>query len=245
MGTDSINYWPGDGLQLRQIYRDSEWSSAVGASFWHQAPVMSSLYSPHEFCVDYDDFHDYATSNYTATLNSGTVALSTSVPGGVAVVTSAGAATETTIQKIFVWNLHASKVLYTETMLSLDQVTEGDMFVGLLVADTSPIASDPASGVWFSKVTTDTAVHCRTGSASSWTTESLEDVMVDATNMRFGIAMTTGYASFFLNGVHKSTIATNIPAASVDLRWCVSVKGTATPVALAASVNYHKTLQAR
>lgn len=245
MGVDTLTAWPSESNPTRTIYRDSDWSAAVGASLWHTAPMLPSLISPHEFCHDRDDFGDYSTSNYTATLNSGTVALSTALPNGVAVVTSAAAATETTIQKIVVWNLHATKVLWHETQLNIGDADVGDVFVGLTIADTSPIAGAPTAGIWFIKATGAATANFLTTSASTSTTVSNVATFEDGVNVRVGFTATTTHVACWVNGVVVGTSATNIPSSSIDLRWVVSGKGTAGPAAVVANVDYHSTLQAR
>lgn len=246
MGYDVVSYYPSTAVPNRTVFRDSDWSSAIGSSFWHQAPILASQYDPNDFCVDHDEFTDYATSNYTATLNSGTVAISTAVPGGVAVVTSAAAATETTIQRFTVWNLHTTKTLYHESMVSLPSAAGGAFLVGLLTADVTPIVSAPTNGFYFYKAAGTTSVQCTSHFGTYPSTQTGAPVFVSDAWHKLALEATRTQVNFYFDGEQIfETSALFSSAIDVnDLRWCVSVLG-ATTGATVANVNYHKTMQAR
>lgn len=107
----------------------------------------------------FDDHFESAFFSATAdlnrwvfTANSGTCTLADDLQGGTAVVTSAAAATETTLtQNGEPWSLAANKSLFFQCRVSANPINGAgsDVVIGLSLYDVSPQASVPTDYIYF------------------------------------------------------------------------------------------------
>lgn len=250
MGIDRGSNWPSGAASARTVIMDSEWSTAVGTSASHRAPIMAALW-PKDICRDFDDFtHFNATTAeaYTITLSGGTasVAISTAIPHGAVTITSdASANTESSIQRVTCWNLHATKSLYFGARFNkTSSATVGGFVVGMTIVDPTP-AGGLTDGIYFLKADGSASVAALTTASSSSTTTSAVGTIVADTNVEVGFVATSTSVSFLWNGALVATHTATIPATTVDLRANFVPRAAAAGTASAIIVDYHDTCQAR
>jgi hypothetical protein len=87
---------------------------------------------------------------------------------------------------------------------------DGEMFFGLAISDTSPIATLPTDGLFFEKAETATAMdfHARKGGTSTELSGIDPAALADATFRIYQFSIdTTGQVSVYVNGVLAGTVA--------------------------------------
>jgi len=100
----------------------------------------------------FNDFHVYAAGDWTIT-GSPTATL-TDARGGVLQATAANTTDNTVTVFQLVkesFQIAAGYKAWFKTRIKQAVASAGDMFVGLCIIDTSPIASAPTDGIWFRK----------------------------------------------------------------------------------------------
>lgn len=108
----------------------------------------------------------------------------------------------------------AGRTIWVETKIESNDVTQNDFFVGLAIQDTSVIASNPANMIGF--ITHDgDALLDFTHNGS--TVESVA-TLVDDTEVTVGFKMVgTDYCEYYVDGVLKGTVTTDLPATEMRL----------------------------
>ena len=247
MGRDTGLNYPSGGAHNRTVFGDSAWSSAIGTSVMHQAPILAAMW-PKDFCRDFDDFIQYndATGEMW-TLTGGTIGISATEPHGVlSMATAASASAEANAQKLVIWNLHATKTLYAEFKWHGGHATNGGWIVGLMTADTTPLAS-PATeyGVYFRKDDGDANIDCVTLSNGTATaTDSGLDAVASTFNT-LGFVATTTSVAFYNGATLLATHTTNIPGATDDLQLTIAGIATAGGTAMTVLCDWADVIQAR
>jgi hypothetical protein len=126
---------------------------------------------PSKFHQFFDDFDTYQLTEWTQTLNTGTIARGDQ-DGGVVILT-----TVTTTDNAFTGQQHTAqtflgeltKKLWFKSRFKLSDAIETDGIIGLYVTDTDPVATLPTDGIFFMKDDGDALLdfHVRNGGVSS------------------------------------------------------------------------------
>lgn len=174
---------------------------------------------PNRYHILFSDFFDYVSGQWVVTeTDSGSTEAITNGDGGVLAITnaSAGAADEASIQWAansgaiktpFTWA--SNKDMFVGGRFKISSVANAALILGLAVEDTTPVASLPTDGVWFSKPAgADLDFTVRKSSSSS--TVAVTDAMADDTFVTAVLAYTAedGYWRAFLDDVQKGTLTT-------------------------------------
>lgn len=248
MALRGVSY-PSGGAQLNTLFVDDRYGSALGTSVMDQAPILAAISRPKDYVRDFDDFTDFNATTaevYTITLNSGTFAISTSVPHGViSLTTAASANAESSLQKITCHNLHATNALYFACKFNkTSSATVGGFLVGMTIADVAPAAA-VTDGIYFVKADATAVLSAVTQASSSATTTVTSSSVVADTNIEVGFIATSTSVGFYVNGALVATHTATIPATTVDLRVNLAPRAAAAGTASTILVDYTDTLQAR
>lgn len=241
--------FPGPAHALNTIFVDDRYGTAVGTALMDHAPVLAGDSRPIDYCRDFDDFTNFNATTaevYTITLNSGTFTISTSVPHGViSLATAAVANAESSLQKVTVWNLHATKALYFACKFNkTTSATVGGFLIGLTIVDATPAAA-VTDGIYFLKADATAVLSAVTQASSTATTTATSSSVVADTNIEVGMIALSTSVGFYVNGVLAATHTTNIPATTVDLRVNLVPRAAAAGTASTILVDYNDTFQAR
>lgn len=177
--------------------------------------------------VWFDDFDNYTAASWvvTETLAGATQGVTSGDGGILALVNSAADDDLNSIQ----WaggagavtpsfTFDSTKDMFIATRFKVDDATQSDVLIGLAIADTTPIASLPANGIFFLK--SDDAASLIVSLRASGTSTSLtvgtlsNDTYVD---VAFVYNSTLGRWQVFLNNalVATTTTLTNAPSAAL------------------------------
>ena len=179
--------------------------------------------APNELMYSYvDDFDFNDITAWTVTTVEAGAGSATEVfggPGGVLTLKNAAdAADSDEIQKeLHTVNLTAAKNLYFQTRIKLDAAATTQMVAGLVVIDTSVLASAPTDGIYFSTATTDADLLATTRASSTGAGVSSGVDAVDDTWVKLGILFKGTSLFYYIDDVHVSTQTSNIPAAGAVL----------------------------
>ena len=112
----------------------------------------------------FNDFHTYAATDWVTTavsIGAGTsaAAMSDTYVGGAIVITNAANESDGYQLQLShdggtndseIWRIQSGKKAWFKTKFQLNDADQTEALVGLALADTTLIASNPADGVWFS-----------------------------------------------------------------------------------------------
>ena len=103
--------------------------------------------------------------------------------------------------------------LYFSTKLAINDVDQTDLFIGLGVTDTTPLAGI-ANGIYFESVDGSASISTVTESGSSETQNDSAGTLVDATEieLEFYYDGTAGNVEFYIDGTLVNTHTTTIPS---------------------------------
>ena len=191
---------------------------------WAAYPAVAlpeEIYSYHEEFIARPDMS--ATPDDAAWLasivdagvdNAEVIAVEDGVVGGVLLCTTNNAINDENALQLNgeQFMLAASKKLWYETMVKMDDVTKADVLVGLHISDTEPFAA-VTHGVYFRRLHTGNLIAVTENAA----TETLVDTGILPVNLTFnrlGFYFNgAGYVFFYVDGVLVGESHTNIPAA--------------------------------
>lgn len=181
---------------------------------------------PTKYITDFDDFHRYAAGDWTVTATgSGSVALtSANGPGGVLLITNAAADNDLQqIQRaVESFKFTAGKKLWFRTRMKLKDagtdVTQSDVFAGLIITDATLEASAPSDGVYFHKAdgTAGTIEFITTMNSSATTTSAVGTFV---TNVFINLAFYFDGANsleVYVDAVKVATVAVVLGTTLVD-----------------------------
>jgi hypothetical protein len=183
-----------------------------------------------DYVVEMNDFLDETdidtTNNWTSTeteagAGDATISiLAGAVNGILSIVNDANEDDAVSLQKKNeVWKLVAGKKLFYETLLSVSDADQTDLFVGLSITDTSPL--DASDFVGFKIVDGNASILCKTCKNSTETSTDSGLDAADSTNVRLGFLVDgTGKVEFFVNRNLVATHTTNIVD---DEELCVTI----------------------
>jgi hypothetical protein len=116
----------------------------------------------------------------------------------------------------------ASKNLYFETRLKLNDVTQTDFFVGLHVEDTAIIASKGSDYIGFRSDDGDALLDAETSASSSASDTASLATLVDDTFVKLGFRITgTSKIEYWVDDTLTATITSDIPTALMKLSIAV------------------------
>lgn len=184
-----------------------------------------------------NDFFQYAAGDWTITAVGGaaTQALTDAV-GGRLLLTNGAADNDLISMQLGAeaFMPAVGKKIFFETSFQVNDATQTDWLMGLVVTDTSPLTT--TNGIFFRKddgTTSIGAIVCRAG------VESIETglaINANATDVKVGFVVNgTSTTDFYVNGVYAATITGNVP--TTEMRVTMHIQdGEA--VAKSMSVNY-------
>ena len=168
----------------------------------------------------FDDFFNYTAGDWTITeTGTGSRAVG-NIAGGVLVITNATSDDDrnylqwsgnTSAATVETFKFVAGKPAWFAARVALNDATESDMFVGLYVTDTSPVAAI-VDGVYFHKVDGSTTVNLVQNKDSTATTTAA-GTMVDATyhKLAFYYDGAQSMQVFFDDVLVSTAVTTNLP----------------------------------
>lgn len=174
-----------------------------------------------DFPLEYNDFKvagDYSTTNTTLTLvGTGTAAVgtATNVNGLLSLVTTNGNGPDSNNlqSKQLTWKLEANKKLWFESNVSISNVSDVDMFIGLSIASTTLLTATEYVGF---RVTTGAAtIAAQTCLASTITTVTTGQSAVAGTLVKLGFQFDQNVVKFYINRSYVGQSTTNLPTAAL------------------------------
>lgn len=108
------------------------------------------------------------------------------------------------------WRYVLGRRMWFAIKVRTTTANDGEMFFGLAITDTSPIASAPSDGLYFEKAETATAMnfHARKGAAETQLTAIDPTALADATARIYAFFIErTGAVSVYVDGILAGTIA--------------------------------------
>lgn len=196
-----------------QVYKDA--SEGVRQLF-NGLPTHSNP----DYHVYFNDFlvaQDYSASDWTiTTTEAGTgdasEAIKTAEVGGALLITNDNADNDAdSLQSTNEgWKLQAGKKLWFEGRVALSSATDADLFLGLCITDTTPLASSDRVGFQVDDGSASIKALCCKDSAE--TNEDTEKDIVAATYVKLGFHFDgSNKVHFFVDRELVSTMSTNIP----------------------------------
>lgn len=165
----------------------------------------------------FNDFDTYTAGDWTVTETQAgaTQAIVAGDGGLLALVNSAADDDLNQIQLATETFLFSStKRFWIKSRFKVSNATESDILVGVYVTDTTPVASAPSDGLYFSKTDGSTTLQFKASKASATTTTTVATVVADTfivvTAYYNGVDTIYLYADGNLVG---SSVSTNIPTA--------------------------------
>lgn len=210
---------------------------------------------PNRYFEYFDDFNAYIAANWILT-ETAAGSTETIVTGNFGVLAftnvSAGAADEASIQwcgtaaaVVPQWTFDATKDFIMVVRFKVSDATNTGLIIGLAVADTTPVASLPANGIFLNKVAASTSLlgNLRASAASSTVTlgTMANDTYVTAA---FNYSAATGYWQGYFNDVLIGSLTTSPTAPSVALAPTIGLLN-ATAIAHVLSIDYIHLAQQR
>lgn len=197
------------------------------------------LPDPTKWNVLYDDFHRFLAADWVVTeTQAGATQALTAGDGGLLLFTNS-AADDDLVQ--IQWAGSAGAVMPNFTFTSgkrlafgarfqTSDATQTDIAFGLYIADTTPIASVPADGIYILKADGGTSFVMRAGNTSSYAVSSSFGTLANATNIDIQVVydgipyvvggVTTHDFDVYINGAKAATLAApaaNVPSANLAL----------------------------
>lgn len=147
-----------------------------------------------DWLVDYNDFFTYNAGDWTVTeTQAGATQALLDEQGGILRLGNSAADDDlNSIQKVGEsWKLVAGKKTIFEARVRCSEATQTDLFLGLAITDTSPIASAPTDCIGFRKDDGDAFIDFVSLKNSAGTTATAVGTLVAATMVKLG---------FYFNG---------------------------------------------
>lgn len=202
---------------------------------------------PTRYIEFWDDFFSYNASNWILTETAaGSTETIVSGDGGIFAITnvSAGATDEASIQwcgaaaaVVTNFTFDATKDLTMHCRFKVSDATNTAFVIGLAVADTTPVASLPANGIFFNKVGASTSLLANLRASSASQTVTLGTLANDTYVIAaFNYRAATGYWQGYLNNVLIGSI-TSPTSPSVALTPTIGLLN-ASAVAHVLSIDY-------
>ncbi len=195
-----------------------------------------------------DDFETGILTPWTITTVevAGSATEVTSGPGGILTLLNGTAVNDSDqIQRdLMLHNLTAAKDFYFETRIKVADADKTAIAVGLIVVDTSLIASAPTDGFYFSTAATDADLLATTRASSTGTGVTTATDLEDDTFVTLGIEFSGTTLTYIINGIVNQTQTANIPAAAADLVPSFAVRN-GEALAKSLSIDYYKIFQER
>lgn len=194
---------------------------------------------PFKTFMSYTDFDSYTASDWTTTIvGTGTAALSVaSFDYGALLLTTSGASGDNVCLqglanvRTAIVTPAVGKRLWFSTRIAVDDATNAAVVVGAHITDTTPVASLPTDGIYFSKPAAGTTINFVVANGGVSTSVALPAPLVAATMMELAFFYDPRLSTiqYFQNGVSVGGAAlTNLPTSADALRLSLAVQaGTA------------------
>lgn len=244
-------------MRTRSLYnrhnwalRDEDYSPARGLSLWESCPILPSEQDPAVAFTFFDEFQDWKLAGTDIGWARTATGAGTSVIGDAAggvLVNTCSTSDNDMIQAQ--WNsegfaLATGKPCWFEARLKINETIQSDMFVGLIVTDTSIVVSAPSDGVWFRKDDGDTNFDFVTSASSTATATTAVGTAVDDTYVKLGFFYDGAGSVFgYINGVLVATHTANIPTTELAPSFAIQ-QGEGTNAKI-LSIDYIKAVQIR
>lgn len=233
----------------------TRWPNGIADSSETGQHALYAGLRPNRYFEYFDDFNAYVAANWILTETAaGSTELIVAGNNGVLAITnvSAGASDEASIQwcgtaaaVIPQWTFDSTKDFVMNARFKVSDATNTGFVIGLAIADTTPVASLPANGIFFNKVAASTSLlgNLRASAASSTVTLGTlaNDTYVQAA---FNYSAATGYWQGYLNDVLVGSLTTAPTAPSVALAPTIGLLN-ATALAHVLSIDYIQLAQQR
>jgi len=186
--------------------------------------------NPLRYQVYFDDFNFYIPTQWTVTETQAgaTQGIQTATAGGwLALVNSAADDDLNQIQQpATTFAFTSTKDMFIETTLSLSDATQSDAIIGLYVLDTTPIASQPANGIYFLKTDGAATLDFVLRASSTSTTLSAVTTLTDATSVSLAAVYQALSQTWtvYVNGVYAASTSTLTNVPSVPLSVGIAVQ---------------------
>jgi hypothetical protein len=203
---------------------------------------------PQRYVDDFDDFMAYRTGEWilTETAAGSTEVLSTTGDGGWLLITNAaaGASDEASIQwgggnaaVITPYTWVSTKDFHLSARFKVSDATNTALIIGMAIADTTPVASLPANGIFFTKAAASTSLLASVRKAGVSTSVTL-GAMADDTFVEVAMVYTAadGYWRAYLNDVLIGSFNTASVSPTVGLTKTIGLLN-ATAIAHVLSVD--------
>jgi len=200
---------------------------------WGSPAVMS------RWMIYQNHFNTYAAGDWTVTETAGgaTQALEDAA-GGRLLLTNTNTENDLVGMQLGseAFLAAAGKRIYFEIKFQYSEATEMDWTVGLVDTDTGIPLSAISEGIYFQKDDASTNIHFACSNSSVESIETGVATAAAATDIRLGFKVTgTGLVEYWVNGVKKGQLTTNIPTAETRLSFAIAA-GSAH--ARTASIDY-------
>jgi len=170
-----------------------------------------------DFCTYFNDFFVYTAGDWTVTTveagaGSATEALTADDRNGSLLLTNDDADNDSdSLQlKADIFGLAKGKRLWYETKIKVSDASQVDMFIGLNITDTTPLATTDRVG--FQITDESTAIEFLTEKNSTETKEPTEVNAADDTYVTLGFSWDgSNKLDYFVNREKKGSITTNVP----------------------------------
>ena len=212
-----------EAFEVRRASSDQE-SMWDGIEFGSPA-IMSrwAIYQNH--------FHTYAAGDWTVTETQAgaTQALSDAV-GGKLLLTNTDTENDVVGMQLGseAFLPAAGKRVYFEIKFQYSEATQMDWLVGLTDTDTGLPTATVSDGIYFVKDDGDTEIDFGCSSGSSESIEEGVATAADATDIILGFKVTgTGLVEYWVNGVKKGQLTTNIPTTELRLSFAIAAGAAA------------------
>lgn len=144
---------------------------------------------PSRFHVFFDDFDDYVAANWTVTeTQAGATQALADGDGGTILLTNSAADNDlVSLQKVgesFRWE--TGQPIFGKTRFKASDATDSDIAIGLIITDTSPIASAPSDAIYFLKADDAATIDFKVGKNSTYSTKSALATLVADTFITLG-----------------------------------------------------------
>lgn len=207
------------------------------------ALAAMGLLDPTKYHVLYEEFDRYLAADWVVTeTQAGATQALTTGDGGLLLITNSAADDDIVALQwagsagavVPTFSFSGAKRLAFGIRFQTSDATQSDIIAGLYIADTSPVASNPASGIYLLKADGAATYVLKTGLASAFTTSSAIGSIADATNIelvwvyegqpRVDLGVTYYDFLVFANGVQLATVAcasTTVPTADIALSFAI------------------------
>lgn len=176
--------------------------------------------------VWFDDFDAYVSGNWTVTeTQAGATQAIVDGDGGIIALTNSAA--DDDVNQIQwakeTFRLVVGKQTWMKVRFKVSDATQSDVLIGLWITDTSPVASKPSDGFFFSKLDGSTSMTLQVGKNTTYSSGTVATIVAD-TYITVAAYYDGSTITYFANDVRVGSLAATNLCDDEDLAVGITVQ---------------------